>query len=266
MLMSGDEAAPETKVTELNPQNIEANPYQPRRTVDEGAQRELVASIAESGIHEPLIVRSTASGKYQLVAGGRRLAAARELDLPTVPVIVRDYSDELAEQVALIENLQRANLRFDDEAVALLKLQERYGLSSTALGRTLGKSADYVDIRLGAARHPDVLQMYSDGLITMQDILPAIRERRRRPSGETPNYSEFTTGTAGEDSAAARAKPAARRPHSGYRAFSNAVNMFARLTEVHQRMGSEERLQAREHALKVREAADRFLALSTDSE
>lgn len=260
-MMSGDGGGQVgSAVTDLDPHIIKENPYQPRRTNERQPQQELVESIREGGIHEPLIVRVLESGDYQLVAGSRRLSAALELGLRLVPVVVRNYSDNEAEAVALVENLQRASLRFDDEAVALLKLQARYELSSSAIARTIGKSADYVDIRLAAARHPDVLEMYLAGAIAMADILPTIRSRKRGASG-TPNYSEFTTELLGSEEGQAKAASRSRRPHSGYRAFNNAVTMFLRLAEVRERMDDKERIEARDYALKVREAADRFLDL-----
>lgn len=163
-------AAPEQTTSEIPISNIQSNPYQPRRYVDPDALAELTESVRESGIHEPLIVRPLSDGSYQLVAGSRRLAAARAVGLKTVPVVVRDYSDEEAEQVALIENLQRSDLRFDDEANALLQLKQRHNLSSEALGRMIGKSTDYVEYRIHAAERPLALAAYMAGLMRLNEM------------------------------------------------------------------------------------------------
>ncbi len=234
MIMSGDEVALDATITELDPRQIEANPYQPRHHVDDSAQRELVASIAMGGIHEPLIVRPFADGSYQLVAGGRRLAAARELGLPSVPVVVRDYSDEQAEQVALIENLQRANLSFDDEAVALLKLKRRYKLSNEALGKSIGKSTDYVELRIAAAEHPHVLAMYMNREIEQNQIRAAIKDARAQ--GQNPKASDFAAPSA--ERLPHHTVP--RRPSSPGRDFTRVVKKLYRIGNSWQRLDSDE--------------------------
>src|SRR5689334_25080822 len=135
LLVADDPETPAGPVTELDPDAIQPNPQQPRQYYDAGDQAELAGSIRATGIHQPLIVRPVEEGGYQLVAGSRRLAAARAVGLGTVPVIVREYTDEEAEQVALVENLQRSTLRFDDEAHALLRLKRHFGLTNEAIGR-----------------------------------------------------------------------------------------------------------------------------------
>ena len=162
--------APELTVTELPTNGIQPNPYQPRQYVDPDALVELTVSVRESGIHEPLIVRPLSDGSHQLVAGSRRLAAARAAGLKTVPVVIRDYSDEHAEQVALIENLQRSDLRFDDEANALLHLKQRHKLSSEALSKMISKSTDYVEYRIHAAERPLALAAYMAGLVRLNEM------------------------------------------------------------------------------------------------
>jgi ParB/RepB/Spo0J family partition protein len=250
MMMSGDDASTNAPVTELSPKSIAANPYQPRRSNDDEAQRELVATIEEGGIHEPLIVRPLSDGRYQLVAGGRRLAAALELGLRRVPVIVREYSDEQAEQVALIENLQRANLRFDDEAVALLKLKQRYKLSNEAIGKSIGKSADYVELRIAAAENPDVLTMYMNHEIEQNQIRAAVKAIHQHK--QNPKASDFTSNESSLDT-----EPhthLARRPHDPVRVFSATERKLQRIEASWGRMDADEQDSYRARQARLIEA------------
>jgi ParB/RepB/Spo0J family partition protein len=264
---SGNHRAEDAPVTELNPRSITANPWQPRRTQSPDADGELESSIRQSldengpGIHEPLVVRPTLAG-YQLVAGGRRLAAAIRLEMMSVPVVVREYSDEQMLQVALIENLQRENLPFDDEAAALTELKQATRWSATAIARKIGKSGDYVDLRLAAAQHPDLMEQYMAGEYNTVGLMAAIRARRSGDSSvsngiEEPVAERPDSVTNGNQPVTRAVLP--RRPHNAYRPLISAVTTFSRLTEARPRMDEDERRQAREYALKVREAADRYL-------
>lgn len=254
MVVSGDDAPIDLPITELRPKAIKANPYQPRRTNDDEAQQELVNSIADNGIHEPLIVRQLADGEYQLVAGGRRLAAALSLGLERVPVVVRDYTDAQAEQVALIENLQRANLRFDDEAEALNKLKHRHHLTNEQIGKAIGKSTDYVELRIAATAYPEVVAMYIAGQINMAELMPAIRKFRMKAAvlpatNDHPKVSDDST-----DSQLPRS---VRRPHSAFRPLMAAMTTLAKLDAAPLDDSEEEQLV--EYALKLREMADRII-------
>ena len=293
MIVSGDETTPTGPVTDLDPAQIAPNPQQPRNYHDPAAQAELEASVRESGVHEPLIVRTLPDGSYQLVAGGRRLAAAQAVGLATVPVVVREYTDAEAEQVALIENLQRANLRFDDEAQALLRLKRRFGLTNEAIGRSIGKSTDYVELRIAAAEHPPVLALYMAGRIDQKQIRATVRALERGeplealelappdPNGsdqedefgdDDPNRSDqLHTGTeehgAGSTehsiSGPRRLRPG-RRPPDGWRWASDAERRLQQLPERASRMDAHERAHARLQLLRLREATDHVLGLLTD--
>jgi ParB family chromosome partitioning protein len=89
---------------------LEPNPYQPRSGVDARRLQELAASIRESGIVQPILVRPLEGGRYQIVAGERRWRAAQSLGLPTVPVVVREIPDDRLLELALVENIQRQEL------------------------------------------------------------------------------------------------------------------------------------------------------------
>jgi ParB family transcriptional regulator, chromosome partitioning protein len=131
----------ETGVLELPLDRIERSPNQPRADFDEGLLGELAASIAVHGVLQPVIVRTLADGGYQLIAGERRLRAARLAGLETIPAVVRDASDGTDSlELALIENLQRADLNPIETALAYRELIDRFGLTHEAVARQVGKS------------------------------------------------------------------------------------------------------------------------------
>jgi len=119
---------------------IERNPRQPRIHFDADELDELSASIREHGIIQPLIVSPGQAGKYVLIAGERRLEAARKAGLANVPVVVREASDQQFLELALIENVQRADLNAIEEAEAYLHLTEEFGLSHEQVALRVGKN------------------------------------------------------------------------------------------------------------------------------
>lgn len=128
--------SPETK---LPISSITANPHQPRRTFDETKLAELSDSIKQNGILQPLLVRKKGAG-YQIVAGERRFQAAKLAGIDEVPVIVREVSDEEVFQLALIENLQRADLNPIEEALGYKQLIDDKSLTQEELGKLVSKS------------------------------------------------------------------------------------------------------------------------------
>ena len=141
------------------------NPLQPRRSFDEEALRELSESIRAYGILNPLTVRLRA-GRYELVAGERRLRAAKLAGLREVPCILVDVSLEDASLLALVENLQRKDLDFVEEARGIRRLIMTFGMSQEEAARRLGKSQSAVANKLRLLRLPeDVLEaLLSNGL------------------------------------------------------------------------------------------------------
>lgn len=119
---------------------IVRNPRQPRQTFRENELEELAASIREHGIIQPLIVAPGAGGRYTLIAGDRRWQAARRAGLKTVPVVVRVASDQQLLELALIENVQRADLNAIEEAEAFQHLAKEFGMSHEAIASRVGKS------------------------------------------------------------------------------------------------------------------------------
>jgi ParB family chromosome partitioning protein len=131
---------------------IDPNPNQPRQVM--GDLSELVSSIAEKGILEPILVRRR-QGRFQIIAGERRYQAAVQAGLAEVPVIVRDIEDDEVTEIALIENLQRKDLTPFEEAEALAQLSERGGLTHDQIAKRLGKSRTAVTETLTLNQMPE---------------------------------------------------------------------------------------------------------------
>jgi ParB family chromosome partitioning protein len=133
-----EEHIKDVSITELRP-----NPYQPRKVFDQKAIDELRESIQEHGILQPIVVRKSIKG-YEIVLGERRFRAASEAGLKTVPVIVKDYSEQKMMEVALIENLQREDLNPVEEAQAYQKLMEHLKITQEELASRVGKSRPHI--------------------------------------------------------------------------------------------------------------------------
>ena len=146
---------------------LDANPYQPRTTFDEAALAELAADIKEHGVLQPLLVRPypTEEGRYQIVAGERRWRAARLAGTGEVPCIERPTTDAEMERLALVENVQRADLDPVDEAHAYKRLIDRLGLSQRELAETIHKDHSYVVQRLLLIKDPRVEALTRAGTI-----------------------------------------------------------------------------------------------------
>ena len=128
----------------LEIEEILPNPFQPRIQFDEEELTQLAKSIAEYGIIEPLIVRINNNDEFELIAGERRLKAAKIAGLKKVPVILKDYDDRKTAQIALIENLQRSDLNALEEANAYQVLSTKFCLTQEEIARKVGKSRSYI--------------------------------------------------------------------------------------------------------------------------
>lgn len=125
-------------------ERVVANPNQPRRSFGQGDLDDLAASIREKGILQPLIVRSVNGGKYEIVAGERRWRAAQLAQLHQIPVLVREFDDAEVLEVAIIENIQRADLNAMEEATGFRQLMDSFGHTQEKLAKALGKSRSHV--------------------------------------------------------------------------------------------------------------------------
>lgn len=154
------------QVTKVNPSEIVPNPKQPRQNFTESALEELVESIREHGIIQPLIVTRTASG-YELIAGERRLRSAKKLGLTEVPVIIRRADEQKKLEWAIIENIQRSNLNALELAQSYKQLADEFNLTQEALAKRLGKPRSSVANILRIMSLPEEIQRaIGEGVIT----------------------------------------------------------------------------------------------------
>ena len=138
----------ETAVSQIPPGLIVPCPYQPRKLLNKQALEELAENIKENGILQPLTATKLEDGRYQLIAGHRRLLAATKAGLATVPVIVLDKTEEEIAVLAVIENLQREDLNFFEQAMAIQSLMNSQNLTQTQVGQKLSISQPAVANKL----------------------------------------------------------------------------------------------------------------------
>ncbi|WP_417523393.1 ParB/RepB/Spo0J family partition protein [Marinovum sp.] len=148
-------------------ERIFPNPDQPRRQFTQDALQELANSIAEKGVIQPLIVRPRGDDGYEIVAGERRWRASQMAQLHEVPVIVREFTDTEVLEVAIIENIQRADLNPVEEAMGFRQLMDRFGHTQEKLAKALGKSRSHIANLLRLLTLPDeVREMLQKGEIS----------------------------------------------------------------------------------------------------
>jgi len=167
-----DEVGPRNQEAErLVPvEKLHPNPDQPRRHFAEAQLSDLTASIAEKGVIQPLIVRPhpERSGDYEIVAGERRWRAAQRAQVHEVPVIVRGFDDFEVIEVAIIENIQRADLNPIEEAAGYQQLMERFGHTQDQMAKALGKSRSHITNLLRLLKLPDEIKAsVQDGQLSM---------------------------------------------------------------------------------------------------
>ena len=144
-------------ITTLKLTDIEPNKSQPRKNFDVEALNTLADSIRQNGIIQPLLVRSMPDGTYQIVAGERRWRAAKMAGLTEVPVYIKELSDIQAQQIALIENLQRENLNPIEEANGYKELMDRFGMTQEDVARVVGKARSSIANSLRLLSLPPII-------------------------------------------------------------------------------------------------------------
>ncbi len=147
-------------------EQLQRGTYQPRRSFAQEALQSLAESIRAQGILQPIVARALASGGFEILSGERRWRAAQLAELPTVPVVIKDVSDEAAIAIGLIENIQREDLNPVEEALGLKRLQEEFGLNQEQVASAVGRS------RPAVANLMRLLQLESEvlGLLERQEI------------------------------------------------------------------------------------------------
>ncbi len=150
----GEEALKAARLVDIT--RIHGNPNNPRKSFDDKALRELTADIQAHGILHPPIVRPV-DGAYEIVVGERRYRAAKAAGMTKIPVIIQELSDSDARIISLVENIQREDLSFEDEARYFEILNKEYKYSLRQIAELVNKSKSYVDARLTLLKHPAIL-------------------------------------------------------------------------------------------------------------
>jgi ParB family chromosome partitioning protein len=154
-------------IEEIQINQIDPNPYQPRNNFDEETLAGLTASIRELGVLQPILVRKVSEDRYAIIAGERRWRAAKRAGLQFIPVIVRQVNDELTLQHALVENLHRDDLNPLEEAAAYQQLVEDFDLTQEAVAQKVGKSRSAVANLLRLFQlPPQVQRLVAEGRVS----------------------------------------------------------------------------------------------------
>ena len=161
-------------VTELDTNVLQANPLQPRGVITSESLSDLVESIREQGILEPLVVASTPAG-YQIIAGERRWRAAKILGLKNVPVVIKQTSPQGMLEMSIVENVQREDLNPIERAQAYKRLIDEFGLGTNEVARKVGKSAPTISNTIRLLSLPDAIKdALVAGVITEGHVRPLI--------------------------------------------------------------------------------------------
>ena len=154
---------------------IKPNRYQPRTEFDESSLEELKESVREFGVLQPLLVRKVGDNQYELIAGERRLRAAKLAGLTEVPVDIREFNNEEIAQIALIENIQRENLNAMEEARAYDRLIKEFDLTQETVARKVGRSRSHIANFLRLLNLAEQVQAYvANGSLSMGQAKPLL--------------------------------------------------------------------------------------------
>jgi ParB family chromosome partitioning protein len=161
------DVASSLRLLDVSPDSIVANPHQPRKEFSSAELEDLLASIKEHGILQPLVVTEKSPGEYELIAGERRLRSSRMLGLKKVPVIVRSATDQEKLELALVENIQRQQLNAVEEARAYEGLADIFDLTQEQIAQRVGKSRSFVANTMRLLElDEEILSALSGGKIT----------------------------------------------------------------------------------------------------
>jgi ParB family chromosome partitioning protein len=206
------------RLEELPVEVIEPNPRQPREVFDQDALAELVASIEQVGVLQPVVVRELAPGRFQLVMGERRWRASREAGLATIPAIVRETGDDALLRDALLENLHRQQLNPLEEGAAYQQLLAEFGSTHEELAQRLGRSRSHVSNTLRLLGLPPGVQRrvaagilsagHARALLSLDDAGRQERLAERIVAeGLSVRATEEIVATGGDDSPTPRTRP-----------------------------------------------------------
>lgn len=158
MSLVGEDNKNQAYIPNLDISMVVPNPYQPRLKMNQEKLDELTESIKESGVIEPLIVKKAEDGKYELIAGERRWRASQLAGLTTVPVVVKDVSPQQMLELAIVENVQRADLNPLEEALAFDQLVEKFEMTPSQIAAKVGFSPSLVSNKLRLLQLPEEIR------------------------------------------------------------------------------------------------------------
>ena len=185
-----------TAVRNIPVDRIDPNPNQPRMAIDKAGLDDLTASVREHGVLQPILVRPETGNRYQLIAGERRLRAARAVGLTIIPALIEEIDDETALEIAVIENLQREDLSPLDEALIYAKMIHQHGYSIRKLAQKLGKDKGYLENRLRLADAPpeirDLVSLRKDTLSHAYELLKVSDPKKRKKLAEMVGRGELS--------------------------------------------------------------------------
>ena len=162
-------------IQEILVENIRPNRYRMRQTLNNDSMKELAESIRAYGVLQPIIVRNVGGEKYELIAGERRLSAARFIGLEKIPAVVRDYTDSQMREVSLIENIQRQDLSVLEEAATYESLMNEYSYTQETLAAKVGRSRSHIANLLRLLKlSPQVRDWISEGKLSMGQARPLL--------------------------------------------------------------------------------------------
>ena len=168
------EAVKNKETDEIPLDQIQSNPYQPRKVFDEKELQELADSIKEQGVFQPILVKQTDTG-YVLLAGERRVRAAKLAGLSTIPAVIKDFTQQQMLELSLLENIQREDLSVIEEASSYQQLIEKLGYTQEDLAKRLGKSRAHVTNTLRLLSLPtEITQMVNEKKLTMGQVRPLV--------------------------------------------------------------------------------------------
>jgi ParB family chromosome partitioning protein len=227
-------AVPGARLANLSPADIVPNAVQPRTEFDRDALDELVASIREVGVLQPIVVRPIAgqSDKYELIMGERRLRATKELGLDTIPAVIKDTADEDMLRDALLENLHRSDLNPLEEASAYQQLLADFGITQEELAGRIGRSRPQITNTLRLLKLPAAVQTR-----VAAGVLSAGHARAILSTGDVDAMQRLADKIVNEDLSVRAAEAAASATPKPVRPKANPGRRQGHLDEIAERLG-----------------------------
>ena len=225
-------AVPGTRLIEVDPNEIVPNPRQPRTNFDADDLAELVHSVREFGVLQPVVVRRNEEGAYELIMGERRTRAAREAGLTAIPAVLRETEDEHLLRDALLENLHRSQLNPLEEASAYQQLLEDFGITQEELATRIGRSRPQISNTIRLLKLPvPVQQRVAAG------VLSAGHARAILSVDDADHMQRLADKIVNEDLSVRAAEAAAKTIGNRVRPLPKAGTRRAHLDDVAERLG-----------------------------